>query len=472
MTDEMKDLLNGKVRIHFVGIGGIGMMALAQYLIAAGMQVSGSDTNDKETLQSLREIGIQVFTGHDPSHVDGADLVIVTSALSEGNTEVSEARRMGIPIAKRSQILGEVVNDAPTIAVAGTHGKTTTTGLIGCLLRTAGTDVTILGGGFVRRSDSTVEGPAVIGSAPSFVVEADEYDRGFHFLSPSIAVITNLEFDHPDCYSTVEDVQAAFLTFAGGVRDHLIVSGGSCRAVAVAAETGLQFETFGVGSACTWCAAGVDLKEFGSSFEVLLRGESAGRFETRLVGLHNIQNSLAALAAACAFTGLGPRDFASGLRDFHGMVRRLERRGLVGGVAVVDDYAHHPTEIRATLDALRAGNPGRLRAAFQPHTFSRTKALQDDFVDALSLADEVVLLDVYAAREQPIQGVESRKLVEALNAGGTKACYSHSQRAAAAYLAATAEEGDQTVTMGAGDIAKLPGLLLRCLEERFCLVAS
>ena len=451
--------------VHFVGIGGIGMLALAQYLAAQGVTVSGSDLNDSEGLAGLRSRGVRVDIGHDPANVHGADLVVVTSAAANSNPEVVEAKALGIPVMKRAQLLGEITAGGRTVAVAGTHGKTTTTAMIGHLLREAGVPVTVLSGGFLRAVTGRLMGPAITGSDSMFVAEADEYDRSFLRLAPEIALITGIDYDHPDCYPTIDNLTGAFASFASGVSDRLIVYGPSARAVRIASESGVPFETYGIGDGFDWSATDVEATGTSQSFSVAHQGSSVGRFELRLPGRHNVQNALAALAAACAFTGKPVDDFRPHLPSFTGVVRRLETRGTAAGITVIDDYAHHPAEVAASLEALKPLDR-RLSVVFQPHTFTRTQALFDDFADVLSTADEVVLLDIYAAREEPIDGVNSSRLAEAIRLRGAPTTYFQNQDEAVRFVAESARADDVVVTMGAGDVGKLPERILSSLAER------
>jgi len=451
--------------IHFVGIGGIGMLALAQYVASKGISVSGSDQQDSDNLRLLTAQGARIHVGHAPANIEDAELVVVTSAVSDSNPELVEAARRGIPVVKRARLLGQITAHSKSVAVAGTHGKSTTTALIGHLLRESGIDVTVFGGGMVRDGNGGVEGPFLLGTAPGSVVEADEYDRSFLDLSPTIAVITAVDFDHPDTYANLDDMMEAYVMFARGVSGSLIVSGEAERAVEVARESGVAFETYGMEAAgCSWMAYDCEPRHPGWKFELRSDGLGRGRFTTRLPGRHNVLNSLAALASASQYSGLRPESFRAALATFQGVIRRLEPRGTVNGITIVDDYAHHPAEVSAVLMALN-GSARRVRVIFQPHTFTRTQALFAQFVEALSTADEVIVLDVYAAREDPIPGVNSSALAEAVRSRGQAATHFASHDEAVRFVVDTARDGDLIVTMGAGDVGKLPEAILERLSS-------
>lgn len=451
--------------VHFVGIGGIGMIALAQYLWARGVTVSGSDSTDTAALDAVRFRDITILSGHSAEHVGAVDMVVMTAAAPASNPEVVEAQRRGIPVLKRAQLLGRLVNEGQAIAVAGTHGKTTTSALTAHLLRAAGMDLTLLGGGFVRAPSGGLEGPSWGASPTTFVVEADEYDRSFHELLPTWAVITGIEFDHPDCYEDLHEMIDAYEQFTRQVTRGLIISGRAATALRVAATSGLTQETYGAGEGYDWEAVDVQRSWNGARFGVRRHGAVVGDVELRIPGIHNVENALAALAAASSFSGRPPEALIPGFMDFQGVARRLEPKGTVDGVRVIDDYAHHPSEIRAAITALRDPSV-RLRLIFQPHTFSRTDSLFDDFVDALGEADEILLLDVYAAREAPLEGADSQKLAAALRTRGKQALHFPDRNEAAKWAVRTSSDGDVVVTMGAGDVGDLAGPIVGLLENR------
>lgn len=443
-------------------------MALAQYLAHCGLEVSGSDVQDAPQLEILRRQSIRIAVGHSPDNILGADLVVVTAAATEENVEIATAKRSHVPVVKRAALLGQIANSGRTLAVAGTHGKTTTTALAGHLLRLQGIDVSIMGGGFVRDGNEGTNGPSVPGQQDLFVVEADEYDRSFLELRPAVAVITSLDFDHPDCYPTLDDMENAYLAFATQTAGKVIVNGASPRARSVARRRGKSFETFGLGEGFDWSARNIQLDLDASAFDLLVHGSEAGRFTTRLAGEHNVQNAVAALAGASIFADIRPEVLKPHLASFRGITRRLEPKGTVNGITVVDDYAHHPAEIAAALKTLRP-HARRLLVLFQPHTYSRTKALLDEFAVALGLADDVVLLDVYAAREKPEAGIGSDALARALSVSKVNVHHFHFPAEAVERLAGAAGSGDVIVIMGAGNVGDLSGPILETIWERRAL---
>ena len=399
-----------------------------------------------------------------PHGTVGADLVVRTSAAGPANPEVDAALARGIPVVRRSELLGHVTSAGKVVAVAGTHGKSTVTAWIAHVLGGAGVDVTLFGGAFVRTESGALKGPAWGSSGDLFVVEADEYDRSFLSLHPSTAVVTGVEFDHPDCYPDLADMMNAYEEFLTGVDGTVIVHAGSETALRVASASGRSVETYGSNEA-DWRAENIVLARGGASFEAYRGDDHIGQVTLRVPGRHNVDNALAALAAASVATGLEPRRFLEGLSAFGGLARRLELKGEVDGVSVIDDYAHHPAEILAAIRALEV-NQGRLRILFQPHTYSRTKALRDEFVQALLEADEVILLDVYAAREDPIPGVSGRDLADRMTASGGQVRWLPSAQGAIRYIVESSQDGDVVVTMGAGDVTEIAPRLIRALEAR------
>jgi UDP-N-acetylmuramate--alanine ligase len=437
---------------HFVGIGGIGMSALARLLRAKGYRVSGSDSSQGGQFEELRREGFDVKLGHDPAYLDDADLVIVTSAAGGDNPEVSAARQRRMSIMKRAEVLASVFNPSRGIAVAGTHGKTTTTALIGWMLTAAGRDPTVIVGGIASNLGSNLR----IGDSDLVVVEADEYDASFLALHPEVAVITNVEADHLDFYGTLDAVHRAFIDFAKSVSRTLVVNAddGFLRDLPLQNATSVRTFGFDHGEVRATHVRAESLTSF-----TVREGGSVDSFRTPLSGKHYILNALAAVTVAREL-GLKSDEIARGLETFKGVKRRLEVRGERDGVLVMDTYAHHPTEIAADIVAIRERDGGELRVVFQPHTYSRTKHLLDDLAMALSKADHVYLLDVYAAREVNTYGIGSWDLVEKLLSLRSSATYCSSFEEAAARVKNDARPGDVVVTMGAGDVDQLVRLLL------------
>jgi UDP-N-acetylmuramate--alanine ligase len=475
-------LLNPGCRVHIVGIGGTGLSAIARVLHGWGYLVTGSDQTPSALTDALLAEGIRVEIGHRPENLDWPDgtshaaglLVAVSSAVPDDNPEVAAARHSGIRVVKRRQLLEELTEGRITIAVAGTHGKTTTTAMIAWILVEAGLDPSFVTGGVLQNLGTN----ARAGAGPHFAIEADEYDRAFLGLWPEIAVLTTLEFDHPDCYPTFDEMQLAFGEFARRAisKGRLIVCGEdpaarllaertrSAPAQALALEPGNRDQpragspethvvTYGIGSGWTWQAEDVQLGGC-PTFRVRCGGRRLGQCVLQLPGRHNVLNALAALAASAA-AGVEFETASAALARFRGTARRFEVKGHVGGITIVDDYAHHPTEIRATLAAARSKYPGRvLWAVFQPHTFSRTAALLDGFAAAFGDADHVLVTSIYAAREQDTGHVSGLDIVARMAAGGEPrpdAYYVESMDSAVSWLLDRIEPGAVIITLGAGD---------------------
>ncbi len=453
----------GLERVHFVGIGGAGMSGIAEILLNYELKVSGSDLERSETTERLAALGARVAIGHSATNVDRADLVVISSAVPAANEEVAAARRRGVPVVRRAQMLAELMRLKYGVAVAGTHGKTTTTSLIGTVLTDAGLDPTVIVGGRLRVSGTG----ARYGSSDYLVAEADEFDRSFLDLAPVIAVITNIDLDHLDTYSDLADIQDAFARFAGRVPFFGQV-------IACADDSNVRdllprladrrIVTYGFDRGADLRALDASATGAGVRFEVAdAQLGPLGVLELPMPGRHNVLNALAAVAAARA-VGLDFEAAAGALSRFRGIHRRFERVGQWRGAAVVDDYAHHPTEVEATLRAARevidSGGNGagtvRIHAVFQPHLFSRTRDLAGDFGRALLLADNVLVADIYPSRERPIPGVDAGLVVAAAAAAGHPSISGCGPwQAAADRLRSEVGEGDLVLTLGAGDIYRL-----------------
>ena len=457
-------LLRPGMHIHLVGIGGIGLSAIARVLHGRGYTVSGSDMQPSELLEDLIAEGIAAYPGHQAGQVAGAQLVVVSSAIPEGNPEVREAWRRGLPVVKREQFLADLTAGKHTIAVAGTHGKTTTSAMISWALTQADLDPTFIVGGLLQNLGTN----ARAGSGPHFVIEADEYDRAFLGLNPDVAVIASVEHDHPDCYPTLEAMTAAFHDFAGRLVEGglLIVCGedaeGHELGVRMQAQ-GRRVETYGLGPGWDWWAQGVELGN-SAAFEVWRKGKLLGTCALQLPGRHNVLNALAALAA-CHEVGVEFGLAVAALTRFKGTARRFEVKGQVEGVTVVDDYAHHPTEIQATLAAARLKYPGRpIWAVFQPHTYSRTAALLEGFAAAFGGADHVIVTEIYAAREANTLGVSGSDLVHLMD--HPEARYVAALEDAASAVLERVQTGDVVITLGAGDGYLIGERVLEALRQR------
>lgn len=438
--------------IHFVGIGGIGMSGLAEILNGAGLTVTGCDLKRSAATDLLVSRGIAVTIGHDASHVAGSDLVVITSAVKGEHVEVDSARMQGIRIMKRSEVLGAIVNEKRAIGVAGTHGKTTTSAMISVVLEEAGLDPTVLVGGMVRNLGTN----AKTGASDLLVVEADEYDRTFHHLHPEIAVVTNIEPDHLEYYKTFENILEAFRIFVGGVkRKGLVIGCADDDDVARLLRHAEQRRVgYGLSEDADLRAVNLEFNERGSSFEV----PGVGFFKLFIPGEHNVRNALAAIAVGREL-GIDAETIASGLAKFLGVDRRFQILGSYQGAIVVDDYAHHPTEIRATLEAARGGYPNRrIVALFQPHLYSRTRDFAAEFADALRVADMPIVTPIYAAREHPEEGVSARLITDAAE-GVEFLDRSHAE--IINELRRRLRPNDILILMGAGDVHEIGEELVR-----------
>jgi len=456
-------------KVHFVGVGGIGMCGLAELLQSQGYRVSGSDLREGPTVARLRRLGVAVETGHRAEHVGDADVVVFSSAVRRDNPELRFAEERKIPVIPRAEMLAEVMRLKDGIAVAGTHGKTTTTSLVAHVLHEAGLDPTAVIGGRVLGTggDHEVTG-ARLGHGDLLVAEADESDGSFLRLSPVIAVVTNIDPEHLDHYGSEAALRQAFVTFANRVPfwgvnvlclDHPGVQ-------AILPEVTRRVTTYGFSSQADLVAHDLERAGWGVRFGARRRGEKLGDVRLGLPGRHNVANALAALAVALELEV--PFDVAAeALAAFQGIERRFQLRGDAAGVRVVDDYGHHPAEVRATLAAARAVHEGRIVVVFQPHRYTRTRDLMGDFATAFNDADRLVVTDVYAAGEAPIPGADATALVEAIRAHGHRDVeLVAGLDDVAARLVPELAPGDLVVTLGAGSVVRLGPELLAALEAR------
>ena len=439
--------------IHFVGIGGIGMSGLAEVLAGSGVAVSGCDLKRSPSTDLLQSRGINVKIGHDPAHVrKDVDLVVITSAVKGEHSEVDAARIAGVRIMKRSELLGVLVNSHRGIGVAGTHGKTTTSAMISVVLEEAGLDPTILVGGMIRNLGTNAKN----GTGDLLVVEADEYDRTFHQLRPEIAVVTNIEADHLEYYGSFEAIMQSFRTFLDGVKEDGVIVGciDDPPVAEVLGNASHRIVTYGLSAGAAVRARNVEFSERGSTFEV----EGVGFFKLFVPGEHNVRNALAAIAVGRE-AGIDGELIASALAKFLGVDRRFQILGNYRGAIVVDDYAHHPTEIRATLEAARGGYPSRrIVALFQPHLYSRTKDFAREFGEALRIADVALVSPIYAAREKPVEGVSSRIVAEAVK--GVE-FLDRSNAEIVNEMRRRLSPNDVFIVMGAGDVHEIAEQLVR-----------
>ncbi len=439
--------------VHFVGIGGAGMAPLAEMLLLTGAKVTGCDAHPSPTSTLLEQRGAVVRQGHDPSHVEGCVAVVMTAAVPDDHPEIAAARARGIPVLKRAKALGAIVNHGTVVGIAGTHGKTTTTTMTTTVLAAAGLEPT----GFVGAHVPAWGGNLRRGGDRLYVVEADEYDRSFHQLRPTLAVVTTLEADHLDIYGSLEAVEESFLTYAELVPDDGMVAccaddHGAARLANLLRGGPERVVTYGLNAGAMLRAEDVQATGGGSRFTVRERGKKLGTAALSIPGIHNIRNALAAIAVARRLDVQWDA-IARGLADFGGVDRRFEVLGEAGRVLFVDDYAHHPTEIEATMAAARASYPDRrLVAVFQPHLYSRTRDFAPAFATALAAADVVFLTDIYAAREQPIEGVTGELILDPLRASGADVRYIVERADVVDTVAGELRAGDLCITMGAGNL--------------------
>ena len=438
-------------KVHFVGIGGIGMSGIAELLLNLGFSISGSDLNDSEIIRNLRSKGAMIFEGHHAKNLGDCEVLVYSSAVPEDNPELIAAREKKVPIIKRAEMLGELIALKQTsIGVGGTHGKTSTSSMIGALLSHAQLDPTLVVGGLVKNIDTNSQ----LGSGDLIVVEADEYDKSFLQLKPTISVITNIEQEHMDCYDDLEDLHNSFAQFANAVPFYGVV-------LACLDSSGVQdiipkikrpVITYGLTSQADISAKNIQSKESKTTYSLYKQNQKCGKVTLNVPGKHNVLNSLA--AAAIGFEmGLDAKTIIDGIGSYGGVRRRFEIKGIAGDVMVVDDYAHHPTEVSATLQAARGGWDRRIIAVFQPHLFSRTKSFYKEFAAAFMDSDVLIVTDIYPAREKPIKGITGKLVFNAARSTGHKnAHYIPDLKDLQTTLDGIIQENDMVITIGAGTI--------------------
>lgn len=456
--------LAGRGPIHFMGVGGAGMAPLAEMVVRSGATVTGCDLAASRATEGLARMGLRFTRGHDPRHAEDAAAVVVTAAVPWDHPELAAARARGLPVIKRAEALGQWVNDGRVAGIAGTHGKTTTTAMATHILEEAGMNPTGVVGGEVPAWGGNLRA----GGSGIFVVEADEFDRSFLALRPVVAVVTNLEADHLDIYDDLEGVRASFSSFLGRLLPGgtLWVCGDDTGAARIGALGGIRTRSYGLAAGAQLRAVDVHVDGGGSTFTVIDEGVCAGRFTVAAPGVHNVLNALAAAGVGRTF-GAGWDAVRAGLAAFRGVGRRYDVLGTAAGVQIVDDYAHHPTEIAATLTAAREANPERrIVAVFQPHLFSRTRDFHRGFGRALAAADRVWVTDVYPAREKPIAGVSGKLVAAAVAKPPSRVSYHAEFRTLAAAVAADLGDGDLCILMGAGSIESTGPEILTLLQER------
>jgi len=449
--------------IHFVGIGGIGMSGIAEILLNLGYKVSGSDVKRNETMERLEQLGAKVYVGHDAANVEGVHVVVYSSAVSRDNVEVRTAHQRQIPIIGRAEMLAELMRLKYGIAVAGTHGKTTTTSMVGAVLAEGRYDPTIVVGGRVTNLGSN----ARLGQGDYLVAEADESDGSFLKLAPTIAVVTTIDAEHLDHYGSLEAIAEAFLTFVNKVPFYgsavLCLDQPNIQLLLPRVEK--RVITYGLESGADLVARRLQLAGMTSRFDVYQRGTLLGECTLQIPGRHNVLNALAAIGVGLDLE-IPFLTIARALAGFAGVQRRFQIRGTAAGVTVVDDYGHHPAEIRATLAAAKAGFDSRVVTVFQPHRYTRTRDLRQEFLTAFNQADVLVVMDIYPAGEPPIPGISAAELAEGIRAHGHRnVTFLGSDRARIVeYVTEISRPGDLILTLGAGDVSQLGPDILRRLE--------
>lgn len=447
-------------RVHFIGIGGAGMSGLARISLSHGIRVSGSDAKDSNVVVALTALGANVAVGHQSENVDGADLVVFSTAISESNPERLRAIELGIPLIARATALSLLMSESKSIAIAGTHGKTTTSSMLTVALQATGADPSFAIGGTITASGSN----AHRGTGEFFVAEADESDGSFIAYHPYGAIITNIEYDHVDYFADERAVFEAFRDFILTIASDgfLIYCNDDKGARKLgSAVTRTRTFTYGTSPDSDLVIDQITLLPLGSSGRAIWHGKVIGKLELNVPGHHNLMNAAAALAAGIVLDQ-APGEMIDGLATFNGAGRRFEIKGTINGIRVIDDYGHHPTEIEVTLTAARrfAGD-GRLIVVFQPHRYSRTRAFIDNFASALDLADEVIVLEIYAASEKPIAGISSEAIVEKM----TRGKFIPNFVAAVEAVVQSAKPGDVVITLGAGDVSSLAPIIVEELAK-------
>ena len=481
-------------RVHFVGIGGIGMSGIAEVLLNLGYRISGSDLRSSAVTRRLAELGAATFEGHAAANIAGADVVVTSSAIPVDNPETVEARRLHVPVIQRAEMLAELMRLKYGIAIAGMHGKTTTTSMVAAVLAAGGLDPTVVVGGRVDAMGSN----ARLGKSQYLVAEADESDRSFLKLSPILSVVTNIDREHMDCYRDMRDVRRTFLEFMERVPFYgvVVACNDDLALRRLLPRVHRRVTTYGTsrgsdflirmgsrqgGSSSDGSSSDGSSSDGSSSdgsalaagehsplirFKVTYKEKDLGEFTLHVPGVHNVLNATAAIAVGTALN-IPAEQIRSALDDFRGVDRRFQFKGKDAGVSVIDDYGHHPTEIRATLAAARQCGFRRVHVIFQPHRFTRTRDLMDEFATAFADADTLCLLDIYPASERPIEGITAEALAGRIaGAGNGSVAYSPSFSAAVAAVAAVAQPGDMVLTLGAGSVSQLGAMILEKLEAR------
>ena len=450
-------------RIHFIGLGGAGMSGIARIMLAKGINISGSDAKDSSVLSGLKTLGAQVFIGHAASNIGDADILVVSSAIDQSNPEIIAANAKALVILTRAQALALLMSESKSVAVAGTHGKTTTTSMLTVALQQAGLDPSFAIGGMINRGGTN----AHWGSGEIFIAEADESDGSFLAYKPFGAIVTNIELDHVDNFPDIESVNKIFVDFVNSIQPGgFLVAGIDSPGVAhlLSQIERRDIEIITYGESADYSISHVSLQPTESHARITKLGKVLGEISLTIPGNHNVENATAALATAIKL-GAPVADLLVGLNKFSGAKRRFENRGTVSGVTVIDDYGHHPTEVKVTLEtAKRFAGSGRVIAIFQPHRYSRTAMFVDQFAEVLELADHTYLLEIYAASEAAMPGVSSILIANAMKSESVT--FEPSMIDVVSYAVSEAKSGDLIITLGAGDVNLLVPLILQTLEEK------
>lgn len=451
-------------KVHFVGIGGIGMSGIAEILINMGFTVSGSDKNLSEITDRLKKLGAKIYKGHSASNVKDVDVLVYSSAVKLDNPEIIKANQKKIPVIRRAEMLAELMKMKYGIGIAGTHGKTTTTSMIGLILTEAKMDPTIIVGGKLSGLGGT---NARLGQGDFIVVEADEFDRSFLQLHPSIAIITTLEREHLDIYSDLDDIKKAFIEYANKVPFYgfVVLCLDEDALLDIIPQINKKVITYGLTSQSDLYAIDVHYNQQMSEFTILYKGENLGKVELNVPGVHNIRNALAAIATAIELN-VPIKTIKNAIKSFSGVYRRFEIKAKIGNNMIVDDYAHHPTEVSATLLAAKTGWKKRVIAIFQPHTYTRTRDFYQDFGKSFFNADMLIVTDIYPAREEPIQGVDGELIASAAkNYGHKNVYYIKDKKDIPSFIEKNIGNNDLIITLGAGDIYKYGEEIINKLKK-------
>ncbi len=453
--------------IHFVGIGGIGMSGLAEILLHKGFSVSGSDLNESDNTEYLRKIGAKVNIGHSESNITNAEVLVYSSAVDpETNIEIIKARELGIPILRRAEMLAQVSRLNYCLAIAGTHGKTTTTSMMGLLLIEAGYDPTVIVGGRLKDFGGT---NARLGNGNWSVLEADEFDRSFLQLMPTVAVINNIEPEHLDVYKDFKDIKNTFIEFANKVPFYgfVAICADDKGAMEISSDINKKMISFGVDNDAYFIAKNIKFNELNTEFDIYEAGELKETIRIRVPGIHNVKNALATIAVGRTLS-IGYEVIKKALSRFGGILRRFDIKAIINGITIVDDYAHHPTEVKATLKAARDGWNKRIVCAFQPHTFTRTRDFYLEFASSFFDADIAVITDVYPAREKPIDGVSGKLIADNIKLEGRlkKVIYEPNFDNLTQLISDVIQPGDIFITLGAGNIYKIADNIIKGLKSQ------